>query len=169
MFGWLISAVVFTCGVGGCEFNCPVAGTASLCGGPVQYINTSVQFPIVNGGAELVIVSFGPLHTLDLTGRNITGIGPGGLDCFFAAFPPTSDLHTLKSNHTQAVFLDNNSLTEVPDMAVFGAVSVVYARENAIATVLPGLFRNFTGPNMCGILLHSRSCVDLMPKLRLTF
>lgn len=105
-----------------------------------------------------VSVSIGPLHALDLRGRGITSIAPEGLSCFYQSDPSPSinddvpnvptDLFFLNSSVTQAILLDNNRLTEVPNAATVNYTSFVSLSNNAITTIPANAIENLFGNTM---------------------
>jgi hypothetical protein len=126
----------------GCRFDC---AAGSLCGGAVHWVNRSYSSDVfwddsmkefaVNGGLGVV------LNTLNLSGRGITSLAPGGLECFFAQRPVTPAIwgfiSAFNGSATQAVLLDRNLLRDMPNLsAVVPGVAVVSIRDNFI-TALP--------------------------------
>lgn len=171
--------------VRGCTFDC----RASVCGGPVEYVNKSfgpLPYQYTPPGTTLVLIGTQRtpiLHALDLSGRGITAIAPGGLACYFERFPPrgnaewgyeygngnvdASDLRRnwLNASVTQAVILDNNKLTSLPNMSSFNGTGFVSMENNSIASLpraaFAQLFPARLSCSVVGVALQSGWWVNL--------
>eukprot|EP00040_Diaphanoeca_grandis_P035382 m.222338 g.222338 ORF g.222338 m.222338 type:complete len:1048 (+) comp33371_c0_seq6:308-3451(+) len=126
--------------VQGCVFDCRIG---SFCGGnDVQYINqTFKQF-----------LRLAKLNTLDLSNRGITEVPVGGLDCYFETTLVDIDddnqwFDNFNDHQTQAILLDNNVLTAIPDMETFRGTQVISFSNNTISEIAPAPFAGFLGLN----------------------
>eukprot|EP00040_Diaphanoeca_grandis_P014320 m.72564 g.72564 ORF g.72564 m.72564 type:complete len:1102 (+) comp24465_c0_seq1:285-3590(+) len=129
----------------GCVFNCN--DPSSICGGrKVEYLSNTVSFVTSIQDPGVVFV---PARTLDLSNRGITSIAPGGLQCYFSVHPGGDDVfhQSQNSTHIQAVLLDNNRLTDMPDTGEFDGAGIISLRNNTIDTLKKNAFMNFIGGN----------------------
>eukprot|EP00040_Diaphanoeca_grandis_P013546 m.68521 g.68521 ORF g.68521 m.68521 type:complete len:998 (-) comp23966_c0_seq1:124-3117(-) len=114
-----------------CHFDCT---NNSFCGDAPTY--TYAEFDIPDFGVQDFVLTPGTnnLTTLDLSGRGIASIEKNGLSCYFTG------LHEF-----DAITLNNNSLTIVPDFSDFGECIVVSLQFNQIQSVPANTFTNFSG------------------------
>eukprot|EP00040_Diaphanoeca_grandis_P034701 m.216423 g.216423 ORF g.216423 m.216423 type:complete len:1123 (+) comp33207_c7_seq3:167-3535(+) len=136
----------------GCKFDCR---TKNFCG-DVRFVNYTFNLP-VNG----FNLASPPQHALDLVGLGITEFAHGGLDCFFEDYPVQTDdddswFAQFSGQQTQAVLLDDNLLTEVPDMALFQGVQIVSLTNNTINKVDKATFTHFVGQDLIVFLQNNR-------------
>eukprot|EP00041_Stephanoeca_diplocostata_P036170 m.1306591 g.1306591 ORF g.1306591 m.1306591 type:complete len:1140 (-) comp24816_c0_seq1:94-3513(-) len=133
----------------GCEFDCS-SSPPQLCGDAVQIIwypfVTRIDF---DDKGHLLEVTHS-LNTLDLANRGITSIAEFGLDCY-SMTDYDDDFNPGDVNLTglvEAVVLDNNSLTTVPNMDVFRNVGYISFNGNALTHLPSSIFENFTAPQL---------------------
>lgn len=126
-----------------CPFDCDLE---VYCGNNSRPVYTTVT--LVYTASKLNSGAFEPyrtnaLNALDLRARGITSIAPGGLDCFLTAHPPSDDDGAFEAGRTQVVLLDDNELTALPDLAVFGGTSIISLRNNSIGALGNGSLSTF--------------------------
>lgn len=113
-----------------CEFHC----RTSLCGPNVSRVTHTFEFVLwVENDNAFTMEEVSDPSTIDLRGRNITSIAPGGLACFVdsnssASLPP--------------LLLDDNALAALPYLlewpAQFGQTTYISLRNNSITDITAG-------------------------------
>eukprot|EP00040_Diaphanoeca_grandis_P025298 m.139913 g.139913 ORF g.139913 m.139913 type:complete len:982 (-) comp30090_c0_seq3:440-3385(-) len=144
--GVFVLLVVSHCNLGdACEFDC----RSNTCGNEtVEYVIGKFEFPQTNVLTGVTSKLIKEYSTLDLTNRGITSIAPLGLICYFKVDPITDDDDQVFLNTTQAISLENNLLTEMPNLAVFYAVNMLSFRNNSITSMTSNMFGTFSGNNL---------------------
>lgn len=78
-----------------------------------------------------------PLNAVDLSSRGITSIAPSGLECYNLSAVGCLLGETITESSFQAILLDGNGLTAVPNMSVFSGACYVSLANNLIGGALP--------------------------------
>jgi hypothetical protein len=126
-------AILLVGSASACQFD---FSTSSWCDGPRPSLSLqtfTINTPFSDGTATSRNES---LQTLDLSGRGITSIAAAG----FQGLINTSS--RFNEALLSAVVLDDNNITEFPDMAVFEAVDLVLLRRNNITSLASGGFES---------------------------
>jgi hypothetical protein len=102
MFTVTALAACLVASAAGCVFDCE----SNVCGGaPVVYVNRSFSFPASSASQYGMFAAWEwtalGLHSLDLSGRGITAIAPGGLRCYFELDSVGDDDSAYRPNSTQ--------------------------------------------------------------------
>eukprot|EP00037_Helgoeca_nana_P023872 m.248964 g.248964 ORF g.248964 m.248964 type:complete len:1003 (+) comp26476_c1_seq17:3-3011(+) len=119
-----------------CQFHCGSPSTWCGAAYPV-YVTHTFALPTVTEFGIPASLPSPTLHSLDLTFRNITRIADGGLSCFFVDAPGDSDDDGFSLGKTQAILLDHNQLTAIPDLTQFNFTTYISLKNNEITEMRP--------------------------------
>jgi hypothetical protein len=126
-----------------CMFDCHDT-SASACGGGNVDVDAIVTIFQVSGWPPPWTVNNIPqftqgyLNAVNLSNRGITSIATAGLECY--NFSPVGCLYgktVAGSSLIQAILLDGNELTAIPNMSVFTNTCYVSLTNNMIGGTLP--------------------------------
>ena len=113
-----------------CEFDC----RTNLCGPNVSRVAHTFEFVMwVENDNAFTMAEVPDPSTIDLRGRNITWIAPGGLSCF---------VESNSSGALPPLLLDDNALAALPSLLEwpvhFGQTTYISLRNNSITDITEG-------------------------------
>jgi hypothetical protein len=147
-----------------CMFDCHDTSTSACGGGNVDVDAIATIFQASGWPPPLTVDGIpqftqGYLKAVNLSNRGITSIAIAGLECY--NFSPVGCLYeetVAGSSLIQAILLDGNELTAIPNMSVFTNTCYVSLTNNMIGGTLPSnMFRGFVGGDSLSLDLQGNS------------
>lgn len=136
----------------GCVFHC----SSEPCGADVVLRPLVVPYQVVSSGGQNA--AFATVRAVDLSGRGITSLAPDAFVCLDSIQPlPLRGVVAYNNTATQAIILDNNSLSEVPPLDRFRGVGFVSLNHNRIASVGNESLRGFSA-NTVSLFPNDLAC-----------